>query len=715
MKKTISLILAAVCTASALASCGTTGDRVVEGADPYKATSSVTYADEAWLKSRIGEVPDNVTVGTADSLGINMTDFESDGYLIRTTDGETVLCGKTADGLDRAVRRYAKCVRYGERVGDVTYHEGYRIERLTVAGRDISEYTVVYTHTGDSVIPSTGTTLGNGEAAAREFARLVKVASGVDLPLSDKPVDSPYISFEAVMTDEFPKTGFSYAVADGNVVFRGSGLAGGCLNGVYYFFEHECGWINLTYGDECLAESEHVDIPEGLSHKGELTFDSFRQQQCILRTSATDNFRLGNNLISSRYQGFYPAACHGIQNQHLVEGLDLVSEQPCYNDDYVYEECLENVLEIIGRQVASGAVIGETLTYFDLAQPDNAGFCTCKTCRDVLKKEASQSGSVVMFANRISEAVNEVYPGIKFLIFAYGLTKVPPKTVKPNEYIIPTFCLDGCCYVHPLDSGECTKNTWTNNNPDIRNDDYLEWLSTWQSLCTEVYVWYYDLDGMFSAYSFLDTLYEDITYMHSIGISGIFFNGYFHLFGISRLEHDMIGAMQWQPDMTREQFDEILNRKIDEYYGEGYREEVMAVSDLIRESNARMGCDTCWTGSLVSSHSVDYLYVAANYERLLADLEEMILDAPDRVSEMRGKQLTLVLLYEGVCTRYVRAVDEDDAATVAKLTAQYGLFIERMTEAGFDLSAIETDMGNKIPIPTDIAENYKTWKAIGMK
>jgi len=267
MKRFISLLsLIAILSSAMLISCGQNN---------LSVNTSSSYADSSWLENRIGKIPDNLTVGTSDSLGIDMSDFENDGYFIRTEGGETVICGKNFVGLDKAVRSYARSVKYNYSVQDISYHEGARIECFTINGHDISEYTVVYTHTDTPTMPFSGTTKGNGEYAATEFVRLMKYATGIELPMSDKPVETPYISFEAVDSDEYGLNGYSYEVKNGNLFFRGAGKSAGVSNGVYMFFERECGWSGLTYGDSCLAENELVNIPEGTSFSGHLAFQHF--------------------------------------------------------------------------------------------------------------------------------------------------------------------------------------------------------------------------------------------------------------------------------------------------------------------------------------------------------------------------------------------------------------------------------------------------------
>ena len=133
MKRTVSLALAALLAASAV-SCAVPSPA---------ATSSDISASVAFLDSRVADTSD-IIVGdetTAASLGIDMTSFESGGYTIRRIDGQTAILGKTADGVDRAVRDFVK--HQSDADYEVTVGEGYRVKKLTVAGNDIADYVIV--------------------------------------------------------------------------------------------------------------------------------------------------------------------------------------------------------------------------------------------------------------------------------------------------------------------------------------------------------------------------------------------------------------------------------------------------------------------------------------------------------------------------------------------------------------------------------------------
>ena len=730
MKRTLSVFICTIMFISALASCAVSPTAKTE-------SSSDGLADKAWLETRLGGIPDNVTIGTADSLGIDMSDFEDDGYIIRTENGEVTVCGATADGLDLAVRKYARNVKYGVPVENVTYHEGARIEKLTIAGRDISGYTVVFTRTeapfespdiplGATDVPAWkrtseygrklpspakrryGRTVGNGEFAATEFVRLIADATGIVLPMLDlssgAPLPEHYIKFETdergKAENEFGVNGYAYEVKDGDLFFRGSGIENGCANGVYYFIEHVCGWIGLTYGDAFLSEAEHIDIPEGLSRTGTLTFSHFVEQHCM-----------NEPILPARctfYFGSFFHANHGMSSYGWAGDMRQDGAQPCLTDEYTYEVIRDNVEAYIEKNVAAGDRIGIELTYIDMSMADNNEFCGCQDCRKLYKMDGGASGSWVMLANRISEDMEEKYPGLYYLVFAYSETKQPPKVTKANENVHVTFCLDYSCFNHPIDSGMCLEGPYYHGG--FQNQDFAEWIRQWTEICDWVDIWYYGIDGATQQYDITRILYDDVKFFQSIGVKGIYLEGEYQGMGTGRLNHQMLPVLQWNPDITPDEYLEAMEGFIIRDYGEDAVGAYQAVQNLIRMSTRRMGCQTCWAiSALFQWGRADYEYIGEHMDEVLAKVDEMIADAPSRLAEKHCERLSLCILYEGIVGRYFPAMDADDKAELAKLGGLYDLFYARAVDCGYDMTKFPMSFSYKRKIAPTLDEEAQVW------
>ena len=143
MKK-LSLILAILMLAVSLCGCVVSTNEATAMNSKIRVTSSDAENAAAWLSERLGDkLTDRIVLGTdSEGYGVDVSALEDDGYIIRTFGDEIALFAKTADGLDCAARKYAKTVERGAAASAETYHEGARVEKLTIAGNDIADYSI---------------------------------------------------------------------------------------------------------------------------------------------------------------------------------------------------------------------------------------------------------------------------------------------------------------------------------------------------------------------------------------------------------------------------------------------------------------------------------------------------------------------------------------------------------------------------------------------
>jgi len=669
MKKLLSLILTAVFISSVLASCA---DTTAES-----STASSVCADKVWLEERIGEIPDTVTVGLADVLGVDMSDFEDDGYFIRTSGGETVVCGKTADGLDRAVRTYAKSYEAGKGITDVTYHEGYRIERFTIAGRDISEYTVTYEGGSEPSTPSSsGTTKDNACAAAREFARLVKIACGADLPVvpADSSV-SPAIRIGYLTDGSLGENGFTYEVRNGDLIINGAPDANGCGAAVCYLLEEECGWEGLIYGDAVLVEADLVDIPEGRSASVNPTFD-------YLRVTGNYYDKFTNERSAMSYGGKIANGSHGIQSNKWGGWKVGDGEQPCFSD----EGYIENVCADVGIYIEAKP----GCEWVDVGQGDNYQFCRCKNCQKIMKEEnGTLSGPVVRFANAIDSYICENYPerDIKVLILAYAGTNVPCIT-PPNENVFVTFCTHGICANHYLDGTEECDELFdfvgVLGNRSFANCDYAEWLKGWCSLSENIYVWHYGLDNPFHQLTQNHNLYEDFRFIAECGVRGFIYEGETYGMGEGRLRLQELLMLQYHPEWTREEYDRAVGDLYEREFGDGGEYILQYTKNYWSRWQLAAGCHDCWGYTdLIRPESTDYATFCEYEDEANEILNKAIALADSEKQQKAAERFSCDFLYKECYLNYYRALEAWDTKTVEKLNFVYELFLERMAHNGF--------------------------------
>ena len=525
MKKLLSIILAALMLATALASCATVSPTGAAVSANIRLTSSDALDAAAWLSARLEDkLTDSVVIGTnADGYGVALSTLEENGYVIRSLGDEIAILANSEGGLDRAVREYAKAVEKGGAAGiDVTYDDGPRVKKLTIGDADISEFVISYKSA--ELID-----------AANEISDLLKLATGVRLSVEETVDADHLIYFEEAPSDKnLGDYGYEYEVKDGSLYIRGSKY-GGALNGVWRFLENELDWRGLIYGEAELMPADEIAVPDGTAKSERPAFDYLYAYYNAW--GSYDTPRTGYANRNSYVYGRIANACHGMQ-AHFA---DCALNQICYTNDDVYEDVYYNVRDYIDDLLKQGYVVGENLLDVDIAQGDNPNYCGCKECRKVYAEEGGNVGAVVRFANRLATQINEedykFDAPLYFKIFAYAGTNAPPKKTAPNEYIYVTFCTDMNCSNHLLDGSDCSGTTGVGNR---NNKIYAEWLEGWCAICPNMYVWDYALDTVLAQYTVTDTMYHDFKYLADLGVKGIFWQCQFHGLGIQRVEHQLL-------------------------------------------------------------------------------------------------------------------------------------------------------------------------------
>ena len=665
MKRIISITLAALLAAAALTSCATT--LLTPDSSLLTSTASAVRAGEAWLRSRIGTIPDTVTIGTAADLGIDMSSFENDGYMIRTTDGDTVICAKSDAGFDRALRVYAKAYEAGVPVPDTTYHEGWRIDRLTVAGRDISEYTVVYE--GESDAP--GFEHNNAYFAANEMRIFIEKACGAVLPLSQ--TDTAHMIKIGYLTDgKHGENGFTYKVENGNVYINGVGKANGCANGVYYFLETECMWDELLYGDNFLRESDHIDIPDGTNADVDPMFDYVHPYSTFFRPF---------DFAHSIYNGYIGNVGHG-QQSYKWGGYDVASSQICYTDPNIFDGVSEDILYYL----ETNREAGKKVRMVDIAQGDNTRFCHCKDCLKVIGEEnLSNAGPIVRFANDLCEYIGDEFPDVHIGIFAYAGTNIPSVT-HPHPNVDVTFCTDHCCAYHYIDGeDDCTYTTQFmgafGSGKYFGNHDVGKWLDGWCDICSNVYVWHYGLDNYGHQLTQSHNFYHDFRFFADHKVKGIFYEDEYCGFGEGRLRLEMLMLLQYHPDLTEAQFEKAKADLYEREFGDG----AQYILDYTRNYWSRVqlaaGCGDFWVWDVIEPPQFDIPLFRETQDEAKALLDKAISLANCERQQQNAELFACDFLYKMCWMNYFSAYDRNDTAQLEYLSEIYDTFIRYMGDA----------------------------------
>lgn len=699
MKKILSLVLAAACMPMMLlASCASGGAKAYS---PKITVASSDAEDSAeFLTDRLGEkLTDNIylAVGNDTANGIDMTDFENDGYVLRTVgDKSVVIVGKSADGLDLGVRRYANSVDDGkDEYFDVAYHEGYRIENFTLAGTDIAEYSIEYPAEHNE----------NMLFAVSELQRLVKKACGAELSASEGITKKARaIEFRHSTDAELKFDGYRYFFEGERLVIEGA-VKRGCMYGVWRFLQKECGWTSLIYGDSDLLEAEHLDVPATASRQETPVFSYLNMYSHSWGSYKNEK---GNPTAAQNSYGTMVNCCHGL---YRFSEVNVMGKQICYTDEDMYELCRDNIRNYIEAQLASGLVIGKDFFAVDIAQNDNSDYCTCRECMKVFSVEGSNSGAVVRFANRLSEELNEDYPGLYYQIFAYAGSNVAPLKTKPNEFVHITFCSDMNCSNHVFDGSECNGKSTFNQ---LTNKNYASWLESWCRVSDNVYVWFYALDSKLQQYTTIGNMYRDFRYFRDLGINGMFWQCQFYGLGIQRVQHQLLAEFQWNMDISEADFEYLLCDILKKEFGSGWTS-VREYISMWEESQKRIKCWHCWGGwAYPWDTRYDGNYYDDHFETMISLLEDAVTRADSKEQQGRAENFTCHMYYEGCYSLYFKAEEAGNTALMKTLSDRYDLMMERLYKNGFDpcgIGIMTVDGARHVYNRTIQEEAEKEWLA----
>ena len=671
MRKMIALLLAVLFIASAITSCAST--QTATAGAKVRTTSSDAASAAEWLEARLGDkLTANVVIGTdSDGYNVDVSALEDDGYVIRSIGDEVAIFARTSVGLDRAARKYAKAVEAGETaLLDESFHEGARIEKLTIAGNDISGYAITVEGEWDFLCRWVT------EHVAGALSKLLLQATGVNVPVGGEAAHK--IVLRGVKDESFKESSYHYYVKDGDLVIEYADTTG-AKNGIVMFLEDQLGWESLMWGRDFLNESDRIDVPADLDVRVDPLFDYMRMYSSSYRYDLSSLWAADSKIYND--SGRVPECCHG-----LLHGWGVPPQwwgQICYTDEATRTTIENTVMDYLDEQEEIGNHVGEEISYIDLGQSDFFGYCHCKNCVTVYGEEGGAiSGAVVRWANRVDETFrSEGYENLKILVFAYHGTNIPCIT-RPNDNVYVTLCYDGSCYRHLLDGSQCKGSSFDMAGywgADVRlnNNDYYAWTRGWCDLSDNIYIWYYTLYNNFHCYSSLHLIYDDFRLMSECGVKGLFWQAEAYEFGISAVQTEVGMELSCRPDMTREEYRDRLIRELELEYGDGWAE-LMEIIDIWTEAILRVEeCGNCWGYMPVEGYdNNDVGFFMENYDHIMELFDSALTKVKSAKQETDLKRFASYFIYHSCFCEYFPAYEAGDTEKIEELRTRYAKFVE---------------------------------------
>lgn len=437
--------------------------------------------------------------------------------------------------------------------------EDAHVKKLTVAGIDIGEYSVVYGKEKNSP------TL---DRAYSDFISYIEKATGVKLTSGDKRDKEICIGVTDRDTDKVKKereklinNGYAIIFDKGRLYVTGN-TETGTLYGVYSFLEDfaGCRFYSSTY--ETVKPADHTDVssdtcvtfsPEFI-YRDPYWFDTFDPAFAAkLKINGAVNRKMDGYGESYTYAGPF---VHSLPTFAGTERAPNV--QPCLTDPAVYEKVLYNVRKYLKENPNAKIVsVSQNDSY-----PDGLG-CQCENCKKIDEEEGTPMGSLLTFVNRIASDIKDEYPDVYVDTLAYRYTRKAPKHIRPADNVIIRLCSIECCFSHPLDS-DCEANR-----------AFTADIEAWSKICGNLFVWDYTTDFLYYVNPFpnLNVLYDNVRYFANHNVIGLFEQGNYQSFSgeFGELRAYLLAKLLWDPDMSREKYYEYMDDFLEGYYGAGWK------------------------------------------------------------------------------------------------------------------------------------------------
>ena len=673
------------------------------------------------------------TIGNADASDDGKTNGQDaymiKSYLAGKTYALDNICldaaDMNADGTVNATDAYyLKCLLAGK-MSISDFEDGSQIYRLTIAKNDIREYSIV--------VPEGYTDVKNAYYAAEILQRYIWISTNYQFEpeiLNDGTVPEKAIVIHDVdrhseLGEELGSEGYKYDVTDG--VLNLYGTYRGNMYAAYDIVEKYLGY--RFYDNNYTFSYKHrtVDIPEGTCESVQPKM-KFRYCGQNVKQNAYDYYlpshqngtqiyayseeryglQYGPQNVNAHSYAYYWQYATGIMppddgtmtlEERIVakynsgEKKNELTWQPCASSEDQYNTLFEGLLiNLIRIENWGSACYAFTTTAKHLVEEgeksvsfsinDNEEYCTCRFCNlkangklnsktgEWITPPEGFSGLYLDLANRAARDIQQYYPGMRVHTILYN--HEIPSTVRPDKNLIVFFC-GQACNNHYINSDECINDGQLHKGD---NRATAASLKAWGEMCresgAEMWFWYYgvtyhyylvSMPSVFNIYYDYKFLYEECN------VKGIYYEGGGRTYNYETLKAYLSTKMEWEPDMSYEQFIAYMKEYLYMYYGDGY-EKIYEFIDM--ENTAGNECGTCFISNFDRPGDMySYAYIDEHYEymrQLLCDALEMA----DR-DEYKERITVMLLCFDflGLSSSYDRMYTNGDAASRALYEQRY--------------------------------------------
>lgn len=417
--------------------------------------------------------------------------------------------------------------------------------------------------------------------SAKELAQYLKAVTGTEFPIV-KPAEnlSPIIAVgPGAAKTLLPDLDLSFAkLGNDGIVMKNSGenliLTGaetakrGTLYAVYEFLESRIGIRWWTSSETYIPKREILPVPEmdtvyvpRFIYRDAFYCDMFNgvfaaRCKCNGHAEKIAPEYGGNCRVLGWCHTFYQLLP---PDKYFKEHPEWYSEkggkrtfdgargQLCLSNGEMRKELTKNALEWLRKNPDAGMI---SISQNDACSIANG--CDCPKCLELARREASPSGPLIQFVNKVAEDIEKEFPNVYVETLAYGYTKKPPLTMKPRQNVLVRLCLYPTSFSEPLSMNkECDEN-----------------IKAWSTIAPHLFIWDYVAcyRNFLQPFPNLYTLDTNIRYFAEHNAIGMFEQGDngSDVGDFVQLRAWVIAHLLWNPNLDGKT---LIKEFMDGYYG----------------------------------------------------------------------------------------------------------------------------------------------------
>ncbi|MBG6236400.1 hypothetical protein IWX76_002981 [Pedobacter sp. CAN_A7] len=394
--------------------------------------------------------------------------------------------------------------------------------------------------------------------AASVFQKYIRQMSGAELQIVP---DSTKISeFEVQIgksnrtakedVEDLTPDGLLIKTRNRSLILTG-GTAKGVLFSVYAFLEKYLGCRKYDIGLPYIPERSSITLAKNLELKENPTLqyrDVFYPQTLDVEYR---NWHKLHTLDDS--WGLW-----GHTFNLLVPAIEYFANHPEYyawvdGERKPTQLCLSNseVFAILTANLRLKIENNPGLTYWSVSQNDGVGYCECKQCARVDKRQGGPQGSIIKFVNKVAAD----FPDKIISTLAYGYSQKAPKHLKPVSNVNVLFSSIVSNRNEPIAT-------------DPRSESFRKDLKDWTRLTKNLIIWDYVIQftNQVSPFPNLRVLKPNMELFKNAGVYGVFSQGSgYGEAEFSVLRSYLLAKLSWDSQLNAT---EIVDDFVGNYYGE---------------------------------------------------------------------------------------------------------------------------------------------------